>query len=235
MSYKKNINILENEFEYDRLLYDLVDKLKTITDDENIIYKIHFVTKNKYRHSFSTSYDSFGESNKQLVFSFLKNRFKNLGNERVNGLGSISDFKYKNIIKDIPILFDNFNIQFMKNNGYFVYFKKNNFMDLCTDIYYDYVDEGNTTYCHTIGRLEVFMNTTPEILFFHIEYQESSVDEDIKIYLSRDLFHLLKYAVVSKHTLALASLYSFEKKFKSISSFVKWMVVNKNLSYKSFF
>jgi len=209
MSYKKSKNILENDQDYDKLLYMIVDKLKSITDETNIIYKINYVAENKNRCIYSSTYDPDEKINKNLVFSFLQRRFNHFG------LGEYY-LKYKNIIQDIPIVFDNFNVKFMKENGYFYYFRNNKFLDLCTDIYYDYVDHGNTTFCNTIGKIMCFINNTVDILYFHIEYQEHSVGENAKIYLSRDLFHLLKYAVNSKHVLALATLYDFDKKFPSI-------------------
>ena len=47
--------------------------------------------------------------------------------------------------------------------------------------------------------------------------------EQTKLYLSHDLFHLLKYSVNSKHIYALASLYNLDKTFPSIIPHTKWV------------
>lgn len=195
---KKQESVNEpNIKDYENTVFSATQLLLTMPDSQTISYV------QRYQRNSVKLLD-----NRLQIFGVQK-RFDYFGTTEGGYMGEISH-KYIDIIKDFycPSNYKRqITSEYLKKHRYYKYFKERGFTSSIVKIYYDYVKPGNSTDYYTIGRLKLNFTDTAyhhgfiDEIYFYIDGQEHSLGGHANIYLSEDLFDLLRYGVDQKHVL----------------------------------
>ncbi len=211
--YNANKNISNTDLEiknkeadyYDTLIKRLVKVVKNLKDNDNVAYKKHYVmySPKKRRGAFCTSSRFDIQTpfiDKYSVFQCLYQKLFTLTTD------CDKDNKYfHDEYIGVPLSYD----EEIKKNKYIDIFNKYGFVEHITNIYYEFVFQSNTSEFITIGRLKI----NNDFIYFYLDGKEESYYHvPYKIYLSNDLYTLLRLKVDSNDIYAFASMYNLCKR-----------------------
>jgi len=182
--------------DYENTVFSATQLLLTIPDSQTI----------SYVQTYPGNSVKLLDNRRQILE--VQGRFDYFGTTEGNFMGGEISHKYIDIIKDFycPSNYKRqITSEYLKKHRYYKFFKEKGFTSSIVKIYYDFVKPSNSTDYYTIGRLKLDFTETAyhhgfiDEIYFYIDGQEHSLGGHANIYLSEDLFDLLRYGVDQKH------------------------------------